>query len=126
MQCKQCRIVFEHKEQLDEHKSMHNNGKAFVCDVNDCGKVFNGKYRLIRHKKEVHLGVKKFKCMMKDFRYKCSVSSTMKHHIIFKHTNGRTHQCKTEGCNNETFTTKYYLRKHEKTVHINYKNINVE
>ena len=80
---KNCKIIIENNVKSVEYLSNSSNGikrdelNEFICDLNDCNKIFKLKCNLNRHKRCFHLNERQFKCDYKEcnkrFNYKSNL-----------------------------------------------------
>ncbi len=68
-------------------KIIHTGEEPFACDHKDCGKTFNQKPNLIRHKRSVHLKEKRFEC-----EYKVSNKSQRNSNVFGLNVNLRQYE----------------------------------
>ncbi|CAG9763076.1 unnamed protein product [Ceutorhynchus assimilis] len=114
IECKQCDKVFNTNGGLIYHlKTIHMGFKRnFTCDI--CGKIYQNKQVVARHKLLVH---------SKDFKIICQVcqrgffsENELKKHIQTFHEAKELLPCPIEGCN-KIFQVKESLKYHVETVH---------
>ncbi|XP_069610839.1 zinc finger protein 850-like [Ranitomeya imitator] len=77
--CSECGKCFNRKSNLNKHKKSHTGEKPFFCE--ECGKCFSEKSGLFRHQR-THTGAKPFSCSEcgKYFSWKPNLIKHMKTH----------------------------------------------
>ncbi|XP_054154617.1 zinc finger protein 761-like [Oppia nitens] len=122
---------------LQHHKYAKHSNIRYICDINDCGKMFSHKSSLKMHKMVVHLKCKPFKYSHKkqhlnEKRFICSVKECLKtfttnhclrQHQSCDHSIEPKFKCDYKDCG-KTFGVSAHLKRHRSTVHLDIDNCN--
>ena len=104
--CLDCGKTFDRKNQLERHKQKHSDEKSFMCT--DCGKGFKTKKSLDYHMK-LHAGLADLKCDKCDANYVSPPALLL--HKKNKHPDPNTERFKCKFCDEE-FSYKFRLSTH--------------
>eukprot|EP00795_Rhopilema_esculentum_P010903 gene10903-19734_t len=86
--CDVCLIPFKSNSKLQSHKRRHTDDKPYLCSY--CGETFECHTDLAKHREELHLGCKTFKCKqcIKSF----STRKELSQHT-WRHTGIKMYKC---------------------------------
>ena len=117
--CTKCTFSAERLSSLKWHtRTLHEDNK-FHCD--QCDYTAREKWHIKKHSLTKHEGLMRYKCEYMNCSYGTDLRRTLKYHIIYKHTNGKTLRC--EHCG-KLYTTFKILKLHMKSKHQAFTNNN--
>lgn len=112
--CSLCNKAFKTASELKSHEGTHSQVKSKICKM--CGKSFYKTSYLNVHIKNIHFGVKKYKCDSFNCNKVFSNSSNLIAHRRI-HTGEKPFICKREGCNakfNQSSSLARHMKSHNK------------
>ncbi|CRK93602.1 CLUMA_CG007135, isoform A [Clunio marinus] len=112
--CGLCSKAFKTASELKSHEGTHSQVKSKICKI--CGKSFYKTAYLNVHIKNVHYGLKKYKCDNFNCNKVFSNSSNLIAHRRI-HTGEKPYICKREGCNakfNQSSSRARHMKSHNK------------
>lgn len=112
--CSLCSKAFKTASELKSHEGIHSQIKSKICKI--CGKSFYKTSYLNVHVKNVHYGVKKYKCDSFNCNKVFSNSSNLIAHRRI-HTGEKPFACSKEGCVakfNQSSSLARHLKSHNK------------
>ncbi|CAG2116157.1 unnamed protein product, partial [Medioppia subpectinata] len=113
-----CNEKFKCKSNLIGHKNRVHFIKEFICEVNECHKVFKAKCYLNAHKRIVHSNNTKYlHCFWPKCEFKTYTKSMLKRHQ-FIHSEIKQFKCNFNNCN-KSYKLKGDLQKHMNSNHLN-------
>ena len=112
--CSLCDKAFKTLSELKSHEGIHSQIKNKICKI--CGKTFYKTAYLNTHVKNVHFGVKKYKCDNFNCNKVFSNSSNLIAHRRI-HSGEKPFSCKKEGCIakfNQSSSLARHMKSHNK------------
>ena len=125
--CQQCGMSFAGSDHLKRHQMLvHMNERNYACDI--CEERFGEIAHMTRHKEQVHMNERNHACDICGKRF--GTKETMTRHresgkpcrpqaTDMELRNPLKNKCKQCG---KTFTRNTYLKRHQKSVHMNERN----
>lgn len=103
-----CKRSFKRSGHLKRHKIVHipqKERRRFYCASDGCDKHYSTKYDLVAHEKQVHQGVKLYKCIYKGCSRRFVKKDSLEKHLAnFDHISMTTHQNINITMNNNNIT----------------------